>query len=153
MTGFDPVAVQDIIVSHAKRLGVFDRVHAHEPKSAPLKGYTCAIWADHIEPVRSSGLDTTTIRVNYSIRVYGNMTKEPQDAIDREILSAVSKLMAAYSGDFTLESTARHIDLLGAYGPALSAQAGYLNQDNRLYRVMTINLPIIFDDVFEQEAG
>lgn len=149
---FDPEAVQDVIVSHAKKLGVFDRVHAHEPKSAPGKGYTCAIWADHIEPLSSSGLAATSCRVNYSIRVYGNMTKEPQDAIDREILLAVSKLMAAYSGDFTFENEARHIDLLGAYGPALSAQAGYLNQDNRLYRVMTITLPIIFDDVFEQVA-
>jgi hypothetical protein len=153
MSGFDPTAIQDIIVSHAKRLGVFERVHAHEPKSAPLKGFTAAIWADHIEPIKASGLDATSCRVNYSVRVYGNMTKEPQDGIDREILDAVTKLMAAYSGDFTFENEARHVDLLGAYGPALSAQAGYLNQDNRLFRVMTINLPIIFDDVFEQEAG
>jgi hypothetical protein len=153
MSGFDPVAVQDIIVSHAKKLGVFDRVNAHEPKSAPGKGLSCAIWAGPIDPIRASGLDSTSIRVIYEIRVYLNMLRDPQDAIDRDVLAAVAKLMAAYSADFTFGGEARHVDLLGAYGPALSAQPGYLNQDNRLYRVMTINLPIIFDDVFEQEAG
>jgi hypothetical protein len=153
MSGFDPVATQDVIVSHAKRLGVFDRVHAHEPKSAPLSGFSCAIWVNHIAPIQAGGLDSTSIRVAYSARIYGNMTKEPQDGIDREILAAVAKLMAAYSGDFTLAGGARNIDLLGAYGDQLSAQAGYLNQDNRLFRVMTITIPIIFNDVFAQEAA
>lgn len=152
MTGFDPVATQDAIVSHAKHLGVFDRVFAHEPKSAPLSGFSCAIWAAHIIPITASGLSSTSVRVQYAIRVFGNMTKEPQDGIDRDILGAVAKLMAAYSGDFTLGGEARHIDLLGRYGPSLSAQAGYLNQDNRLFRVMTITLPVVFDDVFEQVA-
>lgn len=147
---FDPVATQDAIVSHAKRLGAFERVYAHEPKSAPLGGVTAAVWVDHIEPIKSSGLSATTCRVHYSIRVYTNMTKEPQDGIDRELLAAVAKLMTSYSTDFTFGDEARHIDLLGAYGPSLSAQAGYLNQDGRLFRVMTITLPVIFDDVFEQ---
>jgi hypothetical protein len=149
---FDPAATQDVIVSHAKKLGVFDRVNAHEPKSAPGRGLSCAIWAASIDPVQTSGLASTSVRVVYSIRVYVNMTREPQDAIDRDVLAAVAKLMAAYSADFTLDDEAREIDLLGSYGIALSAQAGYLNQDNRLFRVMTISLPIIFNDVFEQVA-
>ncbi|MGH3381363.1 MAG: hypothetical protein ACRDP6_42190 [Actinoallomurus sp.] len=149
---FDPMVTQDVIVSHAKRLGLFDRVHAHEPKSAPGNGLTCAIWADHIGPIQSSGLDSTSLRVTYSVRLYYPMLKEPQDAIDRTVLAAVAALMSAYSGDFTLDDEARHVDLLGAYGVALSSQAGYLDQDKRLFRVFTISLPIIFNDVFEQVA-
>jgi hypothetical protein len=149
---FDPATIQNIIVSHAEKLGLFDRVNAHEPKNAPGNGLSAAVWADQIVPVQSSGLDSTTIRVSYSIRVYQNMVKEPQDDIDAVVLAGVAALMTAYSGDFTLGDNAREVDLLGAHGVPLAAQSGYLNQDGRLYRVMTITLPIIFNDVFEQVA-
>lgn len=149
---FDPTQDLDVLVSHAKQLGVFDRVHTHEPKNAPGSGLTCVIWGDRIEPAKRSGLDSTSLRVAFSVRVYKNMASEPQDAIDPAVLSAVAKLMAVYSGDFTLGGDARHIDLLGAEGAPMSAQAGYLNQDGRLYRVMTITLPIIYNDCFEQVA-
>jgi hypothetical protein len=42
------------------------------------------------------------------------------------------------------------VDLLGSAGAPLSAQAGYLNQDGRLFRVMTLTLPIIVNDVWDQ---
>jgi len=34
----------------------------------------------------------------------------------------------------------------------LSALAGYLNQDGKLYRVMTVTLPIIINDIWAQVA-
>lgn len=149
---FDPTVDLDSLVSHAKKLGTFERVYTHEPRNAPGNGLSCVIWGDRIDPIRSSGLDSTSLRVAFSIRVYKPMASEPQDGIDPAVLAAVAKLMAAYSGDFTLGGDARHIDLLGAQGQAMSAQAGYLNQDGRLFRVMTITLPIIYNDCFEQVA-
>lgn len=147
---FDPQATLDALVSHAKRLGVFERVYAHEPKNAPGNGLSCVIWGDRIDPIRSSGLNSVSLRVAYSVRVYKPMNSEPQDGIDPTILNGVTALWNAYAGDFTLDGEARQVDLLGAYGAAMSAQAGYLNQDGRLFRVMTLTLPIIFDDVFEE---
>ena len=74
------------------------------------------------------------------------------DAIDPEIMNAVDVLFAAYSGDFDLGGTVRNVDLEGATGPGLSAQAGYLNQDGKLMRIMDITLPVIVSDLWTQVA-
>lgn len=151
-TGFDPIAVRDKLMSHAMASGYFARVNGHEPKNAPGLDLTCAIWIDEFEPIRSSGLASTSIKVSYNIRVYNPMLAEPQDDIDPNVLSAIKALYSAYIGAFTLGGEARHIDVHGAHGQPLRAKAGYLNQDKRQYRVMVIYFPVIFNDVFEQVA-
>jgi len=82
--------------------------------------------------------------------VYLNMLQEPQDAIDTNIMTAVDALMAAYSSDFDLGGLVRNVDLLGAHGDPLAADAGYLEQDKRLYRVVVISLPLICNDLYTQ---
>ena len=44
------------------------------------------------------------------------------------------------------------VDLLGMAGSPLGAQAGYINQDGALYRVMTITLPLLITDAWTQAA-
>lgn len=149
----DIVNILDSVVSHAMTSGLFDQVNTHEPKSSPGNGLHCAIWIDRVEPARAqSGLDSTTIRLTINVRVYSNMVQEPQDAIDTNIVQAIDVLMTAYSGDFELGSEARNIDLLGSTGPGLFAQAGYISQDSKMFRVMTILVPIIVNDVWLQTA-
>jgi hypothetical protein len=143
-------SIFNAVASHAMASGCFDRVNQHEPKVAPGKGVTCAVWVDRLEPVKSSGLNSTTARVALMIRTYQTMLAEPRDSIDPAMIAAVDALMAAYSGDFELGGLIRSVDLLGAYGAPLSAQAGYMEQDKRLYRVMTITLPLIVNDVWSQ---
>ena len=143
-------AIFDAVASHALSSGYFDRVNQHEPKVAPGVGVTCAVWADRIEPVKTSGLNSTSVRLAFIVRTYQTMLSEPRDAIDPNMILAVDALMAAYSGDFTLGDLVRKVDLLGAYGTALSAQAGYMEQDKKLYRVMSITLPLIVNDVWGQ---
>jgi hypothetical protein len=140
------------VSSHAAETGLFEQVPQHEPKSAPGNGLGCAIWVAEIAPIQSSGLDQTSGKVVFNVRIYSNMLQEPQDSIDPEILSAVCTLMAEYSGSFTLGGTVREIDLLGQFGDSLSAKAGYLTHDNRLFRVMDIVLPVIINDLFGQVA-
>lgn len=143
--------VTDRVVSHAMTLGVFERVNGHEPKSAPGNGTSCAIWVDSIGPITGrSGLSSTSALFVVNDRVYSSMTQEPQDAIDPNITKAVGTLINAYSGDFTLGGLVRCVDLLGMSGRALGAQAGYLTQDGKLFRVMTVVVPIIINDVFDQ---
>lgn len=147
----DITTILDGIVSHAMALGLFERVNQHEPKNAPGNGLTAAVWADSIAPTPTgSGLASTSARVVFNVRIYSSANAEPADAIDPNILAATSALMGAYSGDFELGGSVRNVDLLGQGGVPLSAQAGYLQQDGRLYRVMTLVLPVLVNDVWEQ---
>lgn len=144
-------SILDRLTSHAMSTGLFERVNTHEPTNAPGNGLTCALWADRIGPVRSSGLNSTSARIIFNVRIYSNMNAEPQDAIDPNVIKAVDTLFTAYSGDFTLGvDDVRHIDLLGVYGIPLEARAGYLKQDGSEYRVVTISVPVIVNDVWEQ---
>ncbi len=144
--------ILDAVASHALASGLFEAVNGHEPKSAPDNGLTAAVWVQSIAPIRSSGLAATSGRLELVVRLYTGMLSEPQDAIDPGLLAAVSTLLAAYSGDFELGGQVRAVDLLGQAGEPLSAQAGYINQDHRLYRIMDIRLPILVNDLWQQVA-
>lgn len=147
-------ALIDAAVSHALASGYFDRVNAHEPKSAPGRGITASVWVERISPyARNSGLAATSALVVLNVRVYTNMVSEPQDAIDPELTLAVDSLMNAYNGDFMLDGLVSSIDLLNASGAGgLEARAGYIEIDKTLFRVMTITLPLIVNDVWTQVA-
>jgi hypothetical protein len=148
---FDDAAVRDLfdkLQSHAMGLGLFERVNTHEYKSAPQNGLWCAIWVQEIRPVKSSGMGATSGVVELRARVGLSFIRKPEDSIDPAILSAVVTLMAEYAGNFTLGGTARAIDLLGMEGPPMSAQAGYVPIDNKVFRVMEIVLPVIMNDLW-----
>jgi hypothetical protein len=146
------VQLRAALIDHALSLGLFTSVNAHEPKSAPATGgVTGALWVQRIGPATGrSGLTATTVRIEFAFRVSLPMLNEPQDEIDLDLLVATAALMTAYSGDFDLADNIEEVDLLGATGTPLSAEAGYLNQDNRLFRVMVITIPLIVNDVFNQ---
>jgi hypothetical protein len=147
----DALGIFAAVESHALTLGVFDRVNMHEPKSAPGNGVTCSIWVERIHPVvGGSGLDKTSYRLELSERVQLPMLSEPQDTIDLRILSAVDKLLEVYSGDFDLGGLVRNVDLMGEFGDPLSGEAGYIEQDSRIYRVMVVTLPLIINDLYTQ---
>lgn len=144
-------AITDAAQSHAGASGWFDQVNGHEPKSAPGNGLTAAVWVDQVTPYPGgSGLAATTIVVVLNVRVYASFVMKPEDAIDPNLIAAVGALMAAYSADFELGGIIQAVDLLGRTGQPLAARAGYLNQDGRLYRVMTITVPCICNDTFDQ---
>lgn len=140
------------VADHARVSGLFAKVNGYEPKVAPARGgITCGVWVEWAGPYpRRSGLAATTAVVRLNVRLFTSMLAEPQDAIDPALMAAVDYLMGAYSGDFTLGGTVANVDLLGAAGPALFAQAGYIDQDHRLYRVMTITLPLVVNDLWAQ---
>lgn len=153
MAGLNSRAVIYATASHGMALGVFDRVTMHEPKSKPGSGLSLAVWAQRITALaRQSGLDATSARVLLNLRVFTNMLADPQDEIDPRVLDAVDLLMGAYNGDFTLGGLVESVDILGRHGIALEAQAGYVNQDGALLRVMTITLPLIINDAWTQVA-
>lgn len=142
----------DALASHAMASGYFDMVNQHEPKSKPGRGITCAIWIDRIEPARGmSGLNSTTARVVFNVRVYTNMLQQPQDMIDPNVMIASDALFEAYSDDFTLGGLIREVDLMGeSQGNPLFGQSGYINIDNMVYRVFTLTVPCIVNDAWDQ---
>lgn len=141
------------VESHALASGYFADVNGHEPKSPPTSGITCAVWVEQIGPARGgSGLASTSSRLALYVRLYSSLVQQPADAIDPDLMDALDWLMGAYSGDFTLGDLVRQVDLLGTYGEPLSARAGYLAEGGSEYRVMTITLPLIVSDLWDQEA-
>lgn len=144
-------AILDALVSHAASLGLFERVNQHEPINAPGSGLTCAMWADTIGPVPAgSGLRATSARIVWYVRIYTSWLSDPADTIDPLLMAAVDELMAAYSGDFTLGGLVRNVDLLGQSGISLTAAAGYIEHDSKVFRVFTVTVPVIVNDAWEQ---
>lgn len=153
MTDLDFDGYVNAVSSHAMALGAFERFTQHEPKSPPGAGMSVAFWLQHIGPLPlASGLAETSVRLEITCRFYQPMLTEPQDVIDPLIVRAVNALFKAYHADFTLDGLVRNIDLLGAYGVGLSAQAGYQTIDRTAYRVMTCTIPLIINNVWEQVA-
>lgn len=144
-----PQQVIEAVAGHALASGWFDKVNQHEPKSAPGNDLTAAVWVQALEPA-SSGLISTSVRFELSVRIYSSMLTEPQDSIDPRMMAAVWDLWAAYTGHFTLGGLVESVDLLGKDGHPLSGEAGYLDQDGRLYRVFTLTLPVKINDAFDQ---
>ncbi|MBX9392279.1 hypothetical protein K4749_01360 [Streptomyces sp. TRM72054] len=141
------------VESHALASGYFAGVNGHEPKSPPTSGITAAVWVEQIGPARGgSGLNSTSSRLALFVRLYASLMQQEPDAIDPALMDALDGLMAAYSSDFSLGGLVRQVDLLGNYGDPLSARAGYLAEGGSEYRVMTIILPLIVNDLWNQEA-
>ena len=151
MTDFN--AILDVPRSHAMASGVFESVEGHEPKNAPQNGITAATWVQRIIPLPGgSGLAATSGLLTLFFRIYQNFLSEPADGIDPALLTATDVMMTALSGDYQLGGTVRNIDLLGQFSDGLSAQAGYLNQDSKLFRVMDITIPVVINDLWTQVA-
>jgi hypothetical protein len=148
-------AVMDKIVSYALASGRFDAVNQHEPKNSAGNQITAALWVQNIKPVgRGSGLASTSGVLLLSFRVYQNFRSQPFDAIDSNVTSAISDMMGTLSGDFDLDGAGgtRSIDLLGMYGMSMNAAAGYVEIDRTIFRVMTIQIPVIINDMWTQVA-
>jgi hypothetical protein len=151
--GIDFSAIIDALASQAMTLGVFETVNAHEPVSAPGTGVTAAVWFQRVGPARAeSGLNSTTALLVCNARVYQPILTQPPDQTDKTLVDGVSALFSAYTGEFTLGGLVKYVDVLGKNGVALSAQAGYQNWSDTQYRVITITIPLIINDVWDQSA-
>lgn len=150
----DVTALIDQLASHAATLGVLDGpVNGHEPVSPPGSGVTGAVWFNTIRPARGrSGLNATTVVVVCTMRLYKALLSQPQDAIDPALVSAMNLLLAAYSGAFTLGGTVADVDLLGEFGTPLWAQSAYQTIEATQYRVISITVPVVVNDVWQQVA-
>lgn len=154
VVAIDILGITNAAISHALTSGRFDFVNGHEPKNAPATGgLTAAVWTDRVVPVgRASGLNSASAVLILNVRVYAGALSEPADAIDPDMVAAVDDLCRAYVGDFTLGGLIKNVDVFGMYGQALDVRAGYLTQDGAPYRVITVSVPCVVNDLWEEAA-
>lgn len=134
-------------------LGIFDSHSLHEPKSAPGNGLHLAAFGASMEPLAElSGLNSASVRVEFNLCIMRNMFADPPDMIDPETMGAAGRLMNAIANGFTLNGSAHAVDVLGAYGEKLRAQAGYITigggaqGGGTMFRVMQVFVPVILAD-------
>lgn len=146
----DPIF--DAVVSDVQASGYFEKVNQHEPKRKPGTGLWAAIWITVIEPITGSGLSSTSARLEFNVRMYSNMLKEPQDGIDPQLMRAASSIMRRYHDDFDfgLTDEVRNVDLLGAWGKKLGLVTGYVEMDGTMFRIADLTVPVIVNDVWPQ---
>src|SRR5580698_1110435 len=145
--------VLDKVISYAMASGRFDNVNGHEPKNAPGAGVYCSVWVQTIFTMgKLSGLAASSGAIVLSVRVYTSFTQQPFDAIDPQITAAITDFMGSLTGDFEFgqEASVRNVDVLGQTGVKFQAQAGYVEIDRQVFRVMTLTVPIIINDMFTQ---
>jgi hypothetical protein len=152
VTDLDLNAYRAAATSHAQALGLFEQVLGHQPVSAPGSGLTYAMWAGPVRPVPSrSGLNVVSARLELRGQVFLPADSEPMDDVDVAVTNAVSKLMGAYCGDFTLGDLVGNIDLLGAHGTPLSSDMGYTTfAGGTTYRVATLTIPLIINAAWNE---
>lgn len=154
----DTQAIINALVSHAASMGYFESVNTHEIKSAPGNGLTCSVWVQDLGPSPGhSSLIATTALLVFSVRIYTPMlagSAEQADMIDPALIQAVDGLMTAYSTHFTLGGLVRNVVLLpgDGNGQSLSARAGYVQIGQGMQRIMDINVPMIVNDTWSQNA-
>lgn len=145
-------AIRAELVSHAERLGVFDRVGQHEPANAPGNGLSAWYWLDRVRPDPTvSGLASTSAVVVFNARLATSMTGLDGDEIDPNLVDALDALFASYHLDFSLNSSAMHIDLLGrSKVEILRSEAGYFEQDGQVFRAFMVWIPVVIADAWTQ---
>jgi hypothetical protein len=147
-----PEQLLNACASEAQGTGWFQAVETFEPKSAPTADFHYCIWMMRADPVKSSGLASSSFRIELAGRIHVNMLREPQGDIDGDISAAAWDLLAGYSGGFTFGGLVREVDLLGSEGDPLALRFGYVSIDKRLFRIADLTIPLICNDVFDQGA-
>lgn len=145
-----PEALVSSLASVCSATGSFEWVNQYEPKGAP-EGLGAAVWIQSMAPApQRSGLNTTTVRFECAIRIYTNMLAEPQDYIDPIMIRTAWRIMVALTGGITLNGQVEYIDILGSDGAPLACEAGYIEIDKKMFRVITITVPMLIEDAWAQ---
>lgn len=140
------------IASLAMATGYFDAVLGYVSKQAATNGITAAIYIEDMRAIRTSGLASTSVRLELEMQVYSSTYQEPYDDIDTNLSLAVDAMFTSLIGDFDLGGEARNVDVFGAWGQPLRVKSGYMNLDGKEFRVFQILIPIVIDDVWDQVA-
>lgn len=153
---FDYAQFQADVIAVVARLKLFDSVQSFE-LDGNIGQFVAAVFPhpNAITPLPElSGQNVTSVRVAFIIRLYLAVSAQTPDVIDPPVLNATALIMQQFNAGFTFQETVFEVDLLGAYGMALDAHAGYLKVGgpggSSQYRTMDITVPVILADIWDQ---
>ena len=143
---FDIKNTLHAVETYVQNLGLFSTVQIGEPKQAVGQGLHAAIYMQSVSIIMIYVGGETRESHIVQLRVYKDMLAEntdPQNNLESELASVVSKLMENLLGDTDLESSIMSIDAGGMDGGSMTATYGYLTLGGVMYRVVNINIPLI----------
>lgn len=146
-------SVLDILISDAQLLGIFEHVNQFESTSSPGTGLTAEIvWMLGPTPMANrSGLTSTSARVVYGMRIMVPFKNTPKESLDPILTNAVDLYINSLHGELALaDAQGSFIDVFGMGGIPIDAQGGYLTLDQTTYRVGTVTIPVIMENVWTQ---
>lgn len=149
----DTQACIDALKSHALSLGHFSSVNSVDVGSTPPSAdLTAVVYPNRIRALPSaSGLNSTSVAIDFMMRLIRGMNVDPLGSIDVEMITATDALMNSYSGNFTLGGLIAYVDLLGQHGESLNADSGFIKLDSdQTFRIVDITIPCIINDVWNQ---
>lgn len=146
----DATGLQKALVSHAKKLGVFERVIEFDPKNAPGSGLSCALLARQLSARPTTGQSRSAALVVWMARIMLPIRADPLGDVDPKVLGAVDKFVNSLMGGFTLDGLVRAVDIRGMSGTALSVEFGYVEIDGKVFRLGDITIPLIVNDVWAE---
>jgi|TARA_R110000824_G_scaffold77713_1_gene196436 hypothetical protein len=134
------------VETYIRNLGLFSTVQIGEPKQALGQGFHAAIFMQSVSiSMVYLGGDTRENHVA-QLRIYKDMLAEytdPQNSLETELASVVSKLMSNLLSDTDLESSIMSIDAGGMDGTSMTATYGYIEVGGQMYRIVDIGIPFI----------
>lgn len=152
----DPII--DAVVSDVKQSGYFSQTIEDTINKGPDGKLTALVWLQNVGVAqRASGLNTSAAMLTFMIRVYANQIARDKpvfvETMPRRLVKAVSNLIRRYHDNFDFGGVCRNVDCLGEFvGGGLSATSGYEEIGGSWYRMMTLAVPVIVNDVWVQTA-
>lgn len=150
--------LQSWLLDHAAGVTEVGTVLGYEPKSrldysAAGGGAILAGWLARGTVANGvGGMRKTAARVGWALRLHRNAFEADQAQTERLLLDALDALVAAYFGDFELDTVDAFFDPKGAHGEALTWDLGYLTLEKQLSRVITVSLGIVVRDAWSEVA-
>ena len=147
----NPDAVLGKLASIGQATGLFigGGVKRYEPRGQPPNGLTLSLISGPMRPIRSSGLNNASLRWQIDGMIYLPMKVDPPDDIDVRLTKAAAGYLQALCAQFTLGGLVRCIDVFGSDGEELNATPGYLEANDKTYRVERLMIPLLINQKWE----
>lgn len=144
--------LQAALKTHCEALGVFDQTVTADPGNTLASGTVASIMFYSVEPYPTrSGLDRTSAKVKFMVRIWHNATMKPHFNVDLRVMQAAETLIASLHEDIDLGGDTINIEFLS--GDNFGAQTGYIKVDEGVYKVIDIMIPLAVADVWIQERA
>lgn len=152
----DYVALRDAVMTIAASTGQFLSVGAHEPTNAPTDaniGFTAHVIYNGTSPILSSGLASSSVRVEWIVRIMINAFADPRDLVDISLAGAADALVQAIMLNYDLDVPGvRCIDVRGMDGEPVRIMPGYLDISGTKFRIADVYVPILINDAWDEAA-